>query len=262
MAKAVALFSGSKGNCYYIGAGNEGVLIDCGRSCKQIENAMNMNNLSMQNVGAIFITHEHIDHCSALKVLASRYNIKVYASLGTLQALDKANRLDRRFQTFIIENEIPIGNMNIKRINTPHDASESCCYSVALSDGKVATIATDLGVMTNEVKQSLLKSDFVVLESNHDVEMLKNGAYPFPLKKRILSDYGHLSNDVCAENLVDLVKGGTLRLMLGHLSEQNNTPEIALKTAISVLQNEGLKLDNDYTLAVAPVETNAKSIIF
>lgn len=262
MAKAVPLFSGSKGNSYYIGTASEGVLIDAGRSCKQIENAMITNNLDLRKVGAVFITHEHDDHCRALKVLASRYNFKVYASRGTLEALRRADKLDPRFETFVIEDEISVGNMLVKRINTPHDAAESCCYSITTSDGKIATIATDMGYMTDKVKEAAIHSDFAVIESNHDVNMLKSGPYPFTLKKRILSDIGHLSNDACANSLVELVRGGTLRLMLGHLSEQNNTPHLAMSTAVNILSQAGAKLGSDYTLDVAPTETNAKAVIF
>lgn len=262
MAKAVPLFSGSKGNSYYIGTASEGILIDAGRSCKQIENAMMANGLDIRKIGGIFITHEHTDHCSALKVLASRYNLKVFASRGTLEALARSNKLDSRFEAFVIEDEIAIGNMLVKRINTPHDAAESCCYSVTLSDGKIATVATDLGYMTDEIRQAACKSDFAVIESNHDIEMLKNGLYPFQLKRRILSDRGHLSNIACAKELAELVQGGTLRLMLGHLSEENNTPYLARTTAINMLAQAGLKIGTDFTLDIAPVETDTRSIIF
>lgn len=262
MARAVPLFSGSKGNSYYIGTASEGVLIDAGRTCRQIENAMEVNGLNMKNVGAVFITHEHIDHCSALKVLAKKYGFKVFASVGTLNALERGGKILPSADISVIENEIAVGNMLVNRIDTPHDAAESCCYRVTASDGKSALIATDLGVMTDGVREAAKQSDFAVLESNHDVEMLKNGVYPFYLKQRILSSKGHLSNAVCAGELAGLVKSGTLRLMLGHLSEQNNTPEIALATSVASLEKAGLKYKSDFTLDVAPSETRIQSVIF
>lgn len=262
MAKVVPLFSGSKGNSYYIGTSSEGVLIDAGRSCKQIENAMEANGLRMSNVSAVFVTHEHTDHCSAVKVLAKRYNLPVYASLGTLNALECGNKISPDTDTILIETEIAVGNMLVQRYNTPHDAAESCCYRVTASDGKSAMIATDMGVMLPEVRNAAQQSDFVVLESNHDIEMLKTGIYPYQLKRRILSDRGHLSNEACANELAELVRNGTLRLMLGHLSEQNNTPRIAFSTSVSALENAGLKLRSDYTLDVAPPETRVMSVIF
>ncbi len=262
MAKAVPLFSGSKGNCYYIGSGNEGVLIDAGRSCKQIEQALELNSVDIKNVKAVFITHEHIDHCSALRVLAKKYKLDVYASKGTMDALINSGKVEPNTVLRIIEKDAPVGDMLISRINTPHDAAESCCYRVTAHDGKSALIATDMGVMTDGIREAAANSDFVVLESNHDIEMLKTGPYPYTLKRRILSDKGHLSNEACASELTELVKGGTLRLMLGHLSEQNNTPGIALRTAAAELERAGLKYNSDYTLDVAPGGMTVKSVIF
>ena len=262
MAKIVPLFSGSKGNSYYVGSGDEGVLIDAGRNCKQIELAMEANGVSMRNVHAVFVTHEHTDHCAALRVLAKKYSLTVYASAGTLNALIAGNKLAPDTRVQLIEKDAAVGNMHIGRIDTPHDAAESCCYRVTAHDGKSALIATDMGRMTEEVRRAAAQSDFVVLESNHDIEMLKTGPYPYILKKRILSDRGHLSNEVCAAELAELVRGGTLRLMLGHLSEQNNTPEVALRTAVAELERAGLKYKVDYTLDIAPAEATVKSVIF
>lgn len=262
MARVVPLFSGSKGNSYYIGTASEGVLIDAGRSCKQIVNAIETNGLNIKNIGAVFITHEHTDHCSALKVLAKRYGFEVYASAGTLNALESTGKLDPIIHTNVIKDKVAIGNMNVERIDTPHDAAESCCYRVTAADGKSALIATDMGCMLPQVRCAAKQSDFVVLESNHDVQMLKNGFYPFTLKKRILSDRGHLSNEACANELIEIVKGGTLRLMLGHLSEENNTPRLALSTSVSVLENAGVKYRSDYTLDIAPSEPGVQSVIF
>ena len=262
LAKAVPLFSGSKGNSYFIGSGGEGVLIDAGKNCKQIELAMAQNGVDMSSVRALFITHEHIDHCAAVRVLAKKYRLDVYASAGTLRALEMSGKLDPITKTHVIETEVAVGDMLISRINTPHDAAESCCYRVEAPDGKSALIATDMGVLTDGVRTATAESDFVVLESNHDIEMLKTGPYPYLLKKRILSDNGHLSNEACAAELVELVNCGTLRLMLGHLSEQNNTPSLALRTSVCELERAGMKYNNDFTLDIAPAVTTVKSVIF
>ena len=256
------LFSGSKGNSYYIGSATEGVLIDAGRSCRQIELAMESNGLDMRSVGALFITHEHIDHCAAVRVLAKKYDLPVYASAGTLRALEYSSKLPEGCKTFVIEDKADIGNMRIERFDTPHDAAESCCYLVNTADGKRALIATDMGYFTDEIRQAAQTGDFAVIESNHDIDMLKTGPYPYMLKKRILSDKGHLSNEACSLELSELVRSGTLRLMLGHLSEQNNTPGLALRTAIAELSRSGMKRGSDFTLDVAPVETNGMSVIF
>ena len=262
MAKVVPLFSGSKGNSYFIGSGNEGVLIDAGKNCKQIELAMELNGVDMRLVRALFITHEHIDHCSALRVLAKKYKLDVYASKGTMDALINSHKVESETKLHIIEREAVVGDILVNRIDTPHDAAESCCYRVISPDGKSALIATDMGYMTDGVRAAAAMSDFAVIESNHDIEMLKTGPYPYPLKRRILSDRGHLSNEACAVELAELVKGGTLRLMLGHLSEQNNTPGIAIRTSAAELERAGLKYNSDYTLDVAPAEATVKSVIF
>ena len=262
MAKVVPLFSGSKGNSYFVGSGGEGVLIDAGRNCKQLEAAMALNGVGMEQVRAIFITHEHIDHCAAVRVLAKKYGLDVYGSAGTLRVLEMSGKLHPQTRTHVIETELAVGDMLVSRINTPHDAAESCCYRVVCRDGKAALIATDMGVMTDGVRMAAAESDFVVLESNHDIDMLKTGPYPYPLKRRILSDRGHLSNEACAAELAELVRGGTLRLMLGHLSEQNNTPSLALRTAVCELERAGLKYNNDFTLDVAPGAATVMSVIF
>ncbi len=262
MAKVVPLFSGSRGNSYFIGSSGEGVLIDAGKSCKQLENALEFNSINIKSIGGIFITHEHIDHCNGLRVFAKRYGIKVYGSLGTLTALEESGRLDPAINTQVIEDKVAIGNMEVVRCNTSHDARESCCYQVVTADDKRATIATDLGVMTDSVRQIIRESNFAVIESNHDIRMLKLGSYPQSLKQRILSDKGHLSNDACAQELADFVKSGAVRLMLGHISENNNIPTLALNTNINALSKAGMKNGIDFTLATVPPETLGKSVVF
>ena len=239
MARIVPLFSGSKGNCYYIGTAAEGVLIDAGRNCKQIELAMEANGLSMKSV-----------------------SLPIYASEGTLNALAERDRLAPNAKTLVIRNEIALGGMRIQRVDTPHDAAESCCYRVTSPDGKTAMIATDIGHVTEQIRSALTDCQLVVLESNHDIDMLRTGPYTYVLKKRILSDIGHLSNDACATELSQLVRNGTLRLILGHLSEMNNTPQIALRTSVAELGRAGMKYKNDYTLDVAPSAPTVKSVIF
>lgn len=262
MAKVVPLFSGSKGNSYYIGSAGEGVLIDAGRSCKQLAEALELNEINIKSIGGIFITHEHIDHCNALRVFAKKFGIKVYASLGTITAMEEKGNLDSAIATDVITDTVAIGNMMVKRCDTPHDARESCCYQVSCTDGKRAVVATDMGVMTDTVRDLIKESQFAVVESNHDVRMLKLGAYPANIKRRILSDKGHLSNDACAEELVEFIKSGNLRLMLGHISENNNLPTLALNTSLNALAKEHMKNGVDFTLETVPPVTMGKSVIF
>lgn len=262
MAKVVPLFSGSSGNSYYIGSSGEGVLIDIGRSCKQIENALFDNDIDVSSIGALFITHEHIDHCQGARVFAKRHGIRIYASRGTLEAMEEKNLVCAENDCEVIEDTVSVGNMSIERRDTPHDARESCCFRVTTADGRRAVIATDMGVMTEPVRKLICSSDFAVVESNHDVDMLRRGMYPPHLKARILSDRGHLSNDACAAEIADFVRCGNFRLMLGHLSEHNNIPELALNTSLEKLESLGMKRNLDFTLSVVPRETDGRVIVF
>ena len=262
MAKIVPLFSGSKGNSYYIGSGAGGVLVDAGRSCKQIENALANNDIDIKKIRGVFITHEHKDHCSGLRVLVKKNNIPVYATKGTMEGLIKGKCLESNAVTNIINGQVALDDMLIEAFPTMHDANEPCCYKVTTPDDRKAMIATDLGVMTDVIRDAFYGVDALVLESNHDVDMLKKGIYPYYLKERILSKYGHLSNKSCATELPDIIKNGTMRVMLGHLSQENNMPSLAINESVDYLSSMGYKRDYDYTLDVAPVETNGKVILF
>ncbi|MBQ9672994.1 MAG: MBL fold metallo-hydrolase [Ruminococcus sp.] len=262
MAKLIPLFSGSKGNSYYIGSGSGGVLIDAGRSCKQILTALDDNNIDINKIRAVFVTHEHIDHCSALRVLVKKTGMKVYATEGTMNALIRDNRLEPNAVTEVLTSPVAVGDMLVEHFSTNHDTPQPCCYRVKTSDNRCAMVATDLGTITDNVRSAFNGVDALVLESNHDVNMLKNGIYPQYLKQRILSDCGHLSNRTCAEELPDIIKNGTMRIVLGHLSQENNRPDIAMNTSIKHLADCGFKRDYDYTLDLAPEVNNGKVILF
>lgn len=262
MAKVVPLFSGSKGNSYFIGSSGEGVLIDAGRSAKQLDEALGFCGITPKSIGAVFITHEHVDHCSGLRVFAKKHGLKIYASEGTLSAMAEKGYIEPKNDCEVIEDFVDIGNMRVVRCDTPHDARESCCFQVVTADDRRATVATDLGVMTDGVRDLIRHSDFAVVESNHDIEMLRNGYYPPNVKARILSDKGHLSNNACADELADFIRCGVFRLMLGHISENNNCPELAVNTSVNALKSVGMKQDLDFTLSDVPAECNGKSIVF
>ncbi len=261
MSKIIPLFSGSKGNSYYIESGGGGILIDAGRSCKQLETALYDNSIAPQSIEAVFVTHEHSDHCTALKVFASRYKTLVYATAGTLLMLEKADRLGN-FKAEVITSKICLSCMMVERIDTMHDAAESCCYRVTARDGRSVTVATDLGMMTDEIRRAISQSDVAVIESNHDVNMLKNGRYPYELKRRILSETGHLSNNDCACELADFVRSNTTRFILGHLSKENNTPELAYQTSLCALSMQNMRAGVDFTLDVAPEICSGECLVF
>lgn len=262
MAKIVPLFSSSKGNSYYIQGNSAAILIDAGRSLKQMELAMESNGLSMRSVRAIFVTHEHTDHISALNVLLKRYDLPVYASRGTLEYLTQNDKVPASARLNVIADIVETNDFRVQRVRISHDAAEPCGYFITTPDGRRLSVVTDTGYLTDDARAAIARSHLAVVESNHDVDMLKEGAYPYILKKRILSDNGHLSNAACAEALPDFVGAGLTRILLGHLSEENNTPHLALSEATDSLCRAGMTLNVDYTLDVAPVVTNGKSVIF
>jgi len=262
MAKIVPLFSSSKGNSYYIQGNRSAILVDAGRNLKQLEIAMSANSLTMCDVGAVFVTHEHTDHISALKVLLKRYNIPLYASRGTLDYLTNYDKVPAMAKLNVIEDTVEICDFCVERVETSHDATEPCGYFITTPDGRRLSIVTDTGYLTEDARAAISRSHLAVIESNHDLGMLKGGPYPYVLKKRILSDNGHLSNAACAEALPGFVDSGLTRIILGHLSEENNTPRLALSEAADSLERAGMTAGSDYLIDVAPVETNGKFVVF
>lgn len=262
MARFCPLFSGSSGNCTYIGTSQGGILIDAGVSAKRIETALLERGISPSSIEAIFVTHEHTDHTSGIRVLTKKYGFKVYASAGTLHELQRAELLNHSREYGIIgDNGIAVADMLVKGFRTSHDSRESLGFRVCTGDGRVLSVATDTGCMTQEVRQSLMGSDLVLIESNHDVEMLKRGSYPYFLKKRILCDTGHLSNECCAVELPVLASSGVTRFILGHLSKENNLPELAYNTSLSALKAAGLIENRDFILSVAPRDATAPVMV-
>ena len=263
MARLIPLFSGSSGNSYYIGTKESGILIDAGKNAKQLTIMLQNGGVDPLAVQGIFVTHEHSDHISGLRVFASKYNIPVFATEGTLDALTIGGVINGKFPAYKMESGIQLADMEIKSFRTSHDCAESCGYRIKTADGKIFAIATDLGYISETVAENLYGADMVVIESNHDVDMLRMGPYPYPLKRRILSDAGHLSNAACAEFLPKLYRSGCRRFLLAHLSRENNTPDVAYQTALCSLIMEGYVKDVDFTLSVAPRENNlGTNIIF
>lgn len=253
MAKICTFFSGSSGNCTLVSANGEAILIDAGVSTKQILTALEQNNIAPEMIKGIFITHTHSDHIKGLRVLLNKLYIPLYASKETIGTLILQDTFRNDSEYFDIEQtkDFPF-DISAKFFRTNHDCEGSGGYVFELAGGQKIAICTDLGIVTDDVRNSILGCGTIVIESNHDVGMLQNGCYPFLTKQRILSDFGHLSNISCANELPALVKGGATRIILAHLSRDNNTPELARVTAESVLIENGMKANDDYLLSVAP----------
>lgn len=260
MARLCPLFSGSSGNSYFIGARSGGVLIDAGRSARQLEGMLRLCGVDPLAVQAVLVTHEHSDHVSGLRVFAKKYGLPVYGSAGTLEAIGPGLEGARLVE---IGEGARLAGMEVRAFPTSHDCAEPTGYRIHTADGRNFCLATDLGYLSEPVKAALSGCDMVVLESNHDVELLRNGPYPYYLKRRILSDQGHLSNRDCAAFLPQLLKSGVRRFMLGHLSRENNRPQLALETAEAALCQAGYTREVDYLLEAAPVENTAgRTVIF
>lgn len=263
MIKICPLFSGSSGNCTYAEFNNkDAVIIDCGRSARQIEKSLHENNIDISSVKGIFITHEHTDHVSGLKVFSKRYGIKIYGSKGTITNLKDKGIIETKSSCEIIEKkEIDLGFASLKAFSISHDCSEGFGFVFTNKAGEKFAICTDLGYISNEVKNALTGANIIMLESNHDVMMLQNGPYPYYLKKRILSSSGHLSNQSCAEFLPHLIENGAKNIILSHLSSHNNVPELALETSLCHLSKFGMSLNKDFNLYVAP-KINTQKLSF
>lgn len=259
MARVCPLFSGSTGNSYYIGSRSAGLLVDAGRSARQLEGMLKLCGIDPLAVHGILVTHEHSDHVSGLRVFAKKYGAPVFCTPGTLQALGASAA---EFEVRPLPEELAIGGMEVTHFPVSHDCAQPVGYRIRTADGRVIAVATDLGFLSDQVKGALLGADLAILESNHDLDMLRFGPYPYPLKQRVLSDQGHLSNAACAGFLPQLLQSGTRRMVLGHLSRQNNTPQLALDTAQGALLQAGFVPDVDFLLEAAPVENRqGKSIL-
>lgn len=260
LARMYPMFSSSKGNCIYFGDREEGILVDCGVCCKQICAGLSQNGLSPEAVKGIFITHTHSDHVKGLTVFLKKYRIPVYALQANLDILYREGKLPEGAVCYAVDNdECRAGGFSVSHFNTQHDTPANCGYRITYPDGKVAALCTDLGIVTDEVWESICGADLVMLESNYDPDMLRCGSYPWQLKERIASDFGHLSNPDCGQTLCRLIDSGTVNFVLGHLSPENNTPDTAERSAVNSLLPK--VRNKDYLLYIAP-ERDGKAVVF
>lgn len=250
MTEFLSLTSGSSGNCSFISDGKTNILIDCGLSGKRLAELLSQIDITPNMIDALVITHEHIDHVKGAGVIARRYGIPIYATPETHSAMTLGSIDDNLIHTISPDKAFEIGTIGIRPFSIPHDAAAPVGYTFFCNEKKYS-VATDIGKMNNYIFSAIKGSEKIILESNHDIQMLQSGAYPFPLKQRILSNLGHLSNEAAAATALALAKSGTTGIMLGHLSLENNLPELALLEAFNLLKSNGINPDKDVSLTVA-----------
>lgn len=260
--KIIPVCSSSKGNSTFIGDNKNGILIDIGCSFRSLKEILKSTDTPLESIRAVLITHEHCDHVGGLLQLTKHTDIPVYASPQTLEHLLTHGLVDSAAELHCVDElECVDYGIGLKAFRTPHDSVESVGYTLTYSSGKIG-FCTDLGNVTDEVRANLLGCQTVFLESNYDLALLNsNRNYPMYLKKRIASDIGHLSNSASSTFCCELVKSGTRQIILGHLSQENNTPQIAYNANSDRLSAEGISVRRDYLLDIAPVlNTDASAI--
>ena len=226
--------SGSSGNSSIVGdlSGNN-ILIDCGISCKRIVEGLNELSVGVEDIKGIFITHEHTDHINGLMMLMKKYKIPVFASLGTLLAITKNKGFDNSYKKimhkFDSSCKFDLGGFEVNCFNIPHDAAEPLGFSF-IKNGVKVSVCTDFGIVTDEIEEGLRGSNAMVVEANHDERLLEVGRYPFHLKRRILGDKGHISNENSGKLIAKIWNENIQHIFLSHLSDENNMPELALET--------------------------------
>ena len=249
--KFSSLASGSSGNCQYIEYRDTKILIDAGLSGKRIEQNLKEIGVDPKTIDAIFVTHEHIDHCKGVGVLSRRHDLKVFANRETFDSMAPTVKEIDSKNAFIFENEraFQFKDLHINPVSTFHDCANGCGF--VINGDKKLSIVTDTGWVNTEAMEKMSNSNFYYLESNHDVNMLINGTYPWATKQRILSTKGHLSNENAAEVLDKLLQKHNEGVLLAHLSADNNLPDLAIKTIKKIL-SQSFKEETDYTIDVAP----------
>lgn len=245
------LASGSSGNSYLYVSDRACILIDAGTNAKYITAALAKLNLTPSDLTHILVTHGHSDHVSALAVLLKRTGAQVYCTWETAGHIRFPE--GRRAQIFMPGERLCLPGCPVQTFATPHDIPGSCGFVLGEGSSRVA-VCTDLGVMTGEIFSHIQGCALVCLESNHDEVLLKSGPYPYQLKQRILSDFGHLSNSACSRVVVRLAETGTRKLILAHLSRENNHPRLALATTLDALRLAGIQADVQVAPAMEPGE--------
>jgi len=240
MLNFCSLYSGSTGNCLLVSTEDTNILIDAGVSQKKIIEALESIGKKITDIDAILVTHEHSDHILSVGSLSKKYNIPVYSNKETFGAMPiQTQKISvENKKEFLISTDFEIGSLRIHPFSIPHDAANPCGFNL-IKDHKKISIATDIGHMDIKLLNELKNSKFMMLESNYDPEILRIGRYPYRLKQRISGPFGHLENSIAGKTVSSVLPSGLEKVMLGHLSKENNFPELAYKTVVEELEYSG-----------------------
>ena len=239
------LFSSSSGNSYLISAGETNILVDAGVTGSQLTQALQEVSVDPHSINGIIITHEHVDHIKGVGVMSRKFDIPIYANALTWEQMeDKVGDIALKNQRVVDKTDFFIKDLCIMPFSVSHDAADPVGYSLGSGNNRVS-ILTDTGKVTENMLDAIEGSSLVVLEANHDIEMLRNGPYPYALKQRIMSNKGHLSNMTAAGTALELYKRGVRCLILGHISSHNNKKILAFRTVAGFCEKQGIEINKD-----------------
>lgn len=250
--RVCSLASGSSGNSLYFATDSTGVLVDAGLSGKAVKERLDQIEVDISGLQGIIVTHEHDDHIKGVGVLSRRYNLPIYATPLTWAAMGNVLGIIKEDNRRYLgpEKTFTIGDLEGEIFSTYHDARDPIGINFFEGDRKVS-FATDTGCLPSSVSQRIANANMLILEANHDVNMLQKGSYPWTLKKRILGDQGHLSNECAGHSLAKAITGKTEHVLLAHLSQENNLPSIAYNTVAQILAEAGIEAGQGINLKVA-----------
>lgn len=250
-----SIASGSSGNCIYVGSDNTHLLVDTGISKKKIDAGLKELDVKGEELAGILITHEHSDHIQGLGVFSRKYEVPIYATPGTIAGIQNYSSLGKMPEGLLnpihTDESFVLGDITIDPFKISHDANEPSGYRMNCG-GKAVAVATDLGIYDGYIVEKLQKLDAVLLEANHDIHMLEVGSYPYYLKRRVMGDKGHLSNELSGRLLCDILHDNLKHIVLGHLSKENNYAKLAYETVkLEVTLGDNEYKGEDLDMAVA-----------
>lgn len=263
--RMMPIASGSSGNCVYVGSDNTHILIDAGVSRKKIEEGLNKIDLSVKDLSAIFVTHEHSDHIKGIGVISRKEAIPIYATQGTIDGILEAGLGDMPegiLNRIGVDIPFYLNDLVIRPFAISHDANEPCAYSITNANKKVS-VCTDLGCYDDYTVENLKESDILYVEANHDINLLQVGSYPYYLKQRILGNKGHLCNESSGQLISKVLHPNLKKVILGHLSKDNNYEKLAYETVkLEIDQSENNYKASDFEIEVAKrFETSMLNVI-